>query len=380
MHILIIEDDPAIQQTLRDLLEINGHVVSSADTGGEGIRLAAHSPDAIFCDLTLPDIDGEEVLTVCRRMPAAECVPFIILTARAGHDNQRKGMTLGADDYITKPFSEKEILQALQARVARTRPFRERLDQLRQQRDRELSADWSHELLTPLNAVIGGLDMLAEELETTTANPAQRRELLSILRWGVEEQYRFARQLIRFFELEACHARGTTPPRGEVEVEVAVQAALGRAARTGGPPPRIRLDYLPAHLAVPVDWLVDALSELLDNARRLSPTDAEIVLHGGPTGDRYFLEVSDTGPGLRPEQRTAIGPFVQFGRAPGIHRGLGLGLSIARHVAVLTGGRLDLLDGPGGRGLTVRLELPLVDTAEASFRHHPEEKAGLDGI
>src|SRR4051812_43575322 len=107
MKILIIEDQPEVRATLQDLLEIHGHEVLAAEDGVVGVRLAAQSPDFIFCDMAMPNLDGPGVLAAIRQMPGVSDVPFVFLTAFADRGRQREGMAQGADDYITKPFTER---------------------------------------------------------------------------------------------------------------------------------------------------------------------------------------------------------------------------------------------------------------------------------
>lgn len=117
MKILIIEDDESIRLTLQDLLELNGHTVLAAATGPEGLDLARDQPEMIICDIGLPGLDGHQVLAAIREMPECREVTFIFLTARAERGDMRRGMAGGADDYITKPFTERDILEAIAARV-----------------------------------------------------------------------------------------------------------------------------------------------------------------------------------------------------------------------------------------------------------------------
>src|SRR4051812_10048944 len=103
MKILIVEDQPDIRATLQDFLELNGHEVLAAEDGIQGLKLAAQRPEFIFCDMSMPNLDGRGVLAGVKGMPEVADVPFIFLTAHANRDDQRSGMALGADDYITKP-------------------------------------------------------------------------------------------------------------------------------------------------------------------------------------------------------------------------------------------------------------------------------------
>ena len=187
MRILVIEDDTGIRETLQDLLEMHGHAVTTAEDGPGGVARASDLPDLILCDIGLPGLDGFEVLAALRRTDATRDIPFIFLTARTERTDQRQGMTLGADDYITKPFTEREILDAIAARVRRQEPLRTRVATLLADREREIHAPWSHELLTPLNGVLGALDLIESEADTIT--PPELRELLGLIRAGADRQH-----------------------------------------------------------------------------------------------------------------------------------------------------------------------------------------------
>ena len=117
--ILVIEDHLEVRENLHELLELcNYHVISAPD-GATGIQLAiAEQPDLILCDIMMPGgIDGYEVLTTLGRHPETAAIPFIFLTARADKTDIRRGMQLGADDYLTKPFEDHELLRAIQVRL-----------------------------------------------------------------------------------------------------------------------------------------------------------------------------------------------------------------------------------------------------------------------
>ncbi|MGY8655359.1 MAG: hypothetical protein ACKVJX_17210, partial [Verrucomicrobiia bacterium] len=103
-------------------------------------------------------------------------------------------------DYITKPFSTQEILNAIAARVSRLLPLRERIEQLLTDRQVQVSANGSHELMTSLTGVLGGLDLI--EMEVDSIKLGELKELLGLVREGVERQFKLSRKLIRYFELE----------------------------------------------------------------------------------------------------------------------------------------------------------------------------------
>ncbi len=356
MKILIIEDEAAIRETLQLMLELNGHTVAVAVDGPDGVRQARERPDLILCDIGLPGLDGFGVLASVQQLPQCGDVPFIFLTARADRADQRRGMALGADDYITKPFTEREVLEAIASRVRRQQPLRERIAALVRAHTEEADANWSHELLTPLTAVFGGLELI--EAEADAIKPDELRELAGLIRAGAERQERLSRKLIRYFELERLKSEPGRARAQMIAPEASVAAAVRTAEKAENRPGATAVRCDPGQVRAEPVHLEAAVAELVANALRFSPPGATVEATGGADGAFYRIEITDTGPGMAPEERAAIVPFRQFRRAQREQQGLGLGLAIAQAVAVGAGGSLELQEGPGGRGLRAVLRLP----------------------
>lgn len=120
--ILIVEDDPDLQAVLEYNLKQAGHDPSSALTGGEGLRLARGGrPDLVLLDVMLPDIQGTDVCRVLKGDPGTRDVPIVMLTARGEEIDRVVGLELGAEDYVVKPFSVRELLLRIQAVMRRGR-------------------------------------------------------------------------------------------------------------------------------------------------------------------------------------------------------------------------------------------------------------------
>lgn len=118
--ILIIEDDTALRENTAELLEFSNYTVITAPNGKIGIDKAKqHIPDVIICDIMMPEVDGYGVLEAVASDETTNKIPFIFLSAKTEHKEIRKGMDLGADDYLTKPFEEEELLNAIESRMAK---------------------------------------------------------------------------------------------------------------------------------------------------------------------------------------------------------------------------------------------------------------------
>jgi len=116
--VLIIEDNDDIRENVIEILEISGYTVVSASNGKAGVEQAVkHLPDIILCDIMMPEMDGYSTLEHLNKNPETSAIPFIFLTAKADRLDLRKGMELGADDYLTKPFDDTELLNAIETRL-----------------------------------------------------------------------------------------------------------------------------------------------------------------------------------------------------------------------------------------------------------------------
>ncbi|MGR3812341.1 response regulator [Jiulongibacter sp. NS-SX5] len=115
--ILLIEDNIEIRENTAEILELDGYEVIVAENGKVGVEKALNdAPDLIICDIMMPVLDGYGVLHLLSKNPQTEAIPFIFLTAKADRGDHRKGMEMGADDYITKPFEDVELLNAIESR------------------------------------------------------------------------------------------------------------------------------------------------------------------------------------------------------------------------------------------------------------------------
>lgn len=118
--ILVIEDEAQTRDIFLRCLSFEGFFALSAESGLAGIKLAqTHLPDLIVCDIMMPDIDGYSVLSMLRQSPATAVIPFIFLTAKVTMSDLRRGMELGADDYLTKPCTVEQFLSAIATRLKR---------------------------------------------------------------------------------------------------------------------------------------------------------------------------------------------------------------------------------------------------------------------
>jgi DNA-binding NarL/FixJ family response regulator len=132
--ILVIEDEPEMRRNITTLLRFKKYDPIAAETGRLGVEMARRQkPDLILCDVMMPELDGYGVLRALQADTKLALIPFIFLTAKGEKDDLRGGMNLGADDYLTKPVANDDLVQAIEARLSRSA----------QQAKREFKPDFS---------------------------------------------------------------------------------------------------------------------------------------------------------------------------------------------------------------------------------------------
>src|SRR5215217_1239404 len=119
--ILVIDDNTDIRENTAEILELAGYKTLVAENGKKGVEAAVKvKPDLIVCDIMMPELDGYGVLHLLRKNADTQNIPFIFLTAKTERSDFRKGMEMGADDYVTKPFDDIELLNAIEVRLKKS--------------------------------------------------------------------------------------------------------------------------------------------------------------------------------------------------------------------------------------------------------------------
>src|SRR5438270_11374340 len=127
--ILLIEDNQDIRENAAEILELSHYKVFTAENGLRGVESALmNKPDLILCDIMMPEMDGYGVLHMVQKNPDLKATPFIFLSAKTEQTDVRKGMGLGADDYIPKPFSATDLLTAVESRLRKTELLKENIE------------------------------------------------------------------------------------------------------------------------------------------------------------------------------------------------------------------------------------------------------------
>lgn len=348
--VLVIDDTPEIRMIIGETLEMFGFAVLTADDGEVGIAVAKENlPDLIICDIHMPKMDGFTALSKLRENESTATIPFIFLSGAVERPNVRRGMEMGADDYLTKPFTPSELLAAVNARLEKQAELQRKSDKKLDELRGKMTLALPHELRTPLNGIIGLSSILVEE--HATAKPAEILESAQYIHDSALRLQRLVENFLAYAQIElmAKDAQSILATAAQSFVDVApitVEMAREVAARFKRPQD-LHLDVLPAVIPVISDNYRKIVEELVDNAFKFSEPNSRVDVITTAQAQSFSLAVVNRGRGMTPEQIAGVGPHVQFDRDKYEQQGAGLGLAMATRLAELNGGKLEITSRPG---------------------------------
>ncbi|MFL6195503.1 MAG: ATP-binding protein [Thermoanaerobaculia bacterium] len=367
-RVLLADDNADMREYVRRLLAERWTVEAAADGREALARALAHPPDLILTDIMMPGLDGFELLRALRADPATRTVPVILLSARAGQEARIEGLDAGADDYLVKPFSARELVARVSSHLAAAREGREMLaEEQAARRNAEAEsrakdhflAMLSHELRNPL----GAISSAAQALQEPGAAGVPR--LAGII---TRQSRHLARLLDDLLDVSRVTAGKITLRRSPVDLADVVERCR-RTLEAGG-----RAGRHPIEVHAEAAWvdgdatrLEQVITNLLENAVKYTPDGKAIRLRLAPEGNEAVLSLRDEGIGIAPDMLPRVFDlFVQgdrdLDRSEG---GMGLGLTLVRQLVEMHGGRVTARSEGVGKGSEFQVRLPLVRGPEA---------------
>ncbi len=344
--ILVIEDDRSIRQNLLDLLALEEFKVIAAENGRIGVLLAQEEiPDLIICDVMMPELDGHGVLKILRQTPTTATIPFIFLTAKSDQTDFRQGMELGADDYLTKPFTRAELLAAITSRLEKkvviNQQYQKKLDDLRS----SITHSLPHEMRTPLNGILGFSELLIKDVDALSSH--EIAEMAEGIHKSAERLLRLIQNFLLYAEIEII-----TTDQERIKALQSHQTMLPAAALTTLITEKAEKAGRAADLQVNIQTrcraricetrLYKIIEELIDNALKFSSSGTIIQVNSTSINNKFTISFIDHGRGMTAAQIAELGAYRQFERKLYEQQGSGLGLIIAKRLAELHGGELQI--------------------------------------
>lgn len=359
--VLVIEDDLVLREQISEILMFNGYEVDSASGGISGVQRAIRTtPDLILCDIMMPDLDGYGVLKEVRKNADTAATPFLFLTALSSRHNIRQGMEGGADDYLTKPFTEDELLNAVQSLFKKRshveEEYQKRIETLRTAISRTLP----HELRTPLVSIVAYSEMMQRNPDFfTTEEVRSTGEVIysssKRLQHLIENYLLYSRLL-----LLSQDARQVQMIRSEkidnastIVQDVAIQQAdLAKRADD------LEVETHPGMVRVIGSHLTSLMMEVCSNAFKFSLAGSKVKVSSGIDQSAYIIRVRNEGRGMTREEIKGVSAFTQFERRIYEQQGAGLGLAICQIIMEIHHGEI-LIHSDENTYLEVEMVLPL---------------------
>ena len=382
-RILVVDDNSDMRGYLARLLSPHWAVETASD-GARGLLAAqTHAPDVILSDVMMPGLDGLGLVRALRGDERTSTIPIMLLSARAGEEATIEGLESGADEYLVKPFSAKELCARVAALLDVSRLRREvlRLEQARADeasrlleeaeratRSREQTlAIVSHDLRTPLGAISTAADVLVKALGSSEAS-ARMRKPADVIRRAADRMSRMLADLLDLASIEAGTLSFELRPLSADELVDESRETFDTKARDKGLTLETAIaPELPSFLG-DKGRLLQVLNNLVSNAIKFTSSGGVVRLkaeHGADARSVRFV-VEDTGPGIAPEAQAHV--FDRYWHAGEQNRdGHGLGLSIARGIAVAHGGQIGVTSQPG-KGSTFWVSLPVESSVRTGAR------------
>jgi signal transduction histidine kinase len=358
--ILVVDDEDLYRQAVSGILKQAGYSVLEAENGEKALELLQHHvPDLIVSDVAMGELDGFAFIDRLRMDPATSRIPFVFVSGLADKDSMRRGMTLGADDFLTKPFTGPELLSAVEARLTKHQERAEEAERRLSQLRSSISMALPHEIRTPLAGILGFAEVLGDE-----ASNLESAEITQYGRLIHKAGQRLQRLLENFTIYAQIEVLASDPKRLASERNsrfLASAEKIGflcqKKAEASGRTDDLRLNLIESAVEISESHLTKICEELLDNAFKFSRPGTPVIVSTRNIEREFVLSVADGGRGMTRDQIANLGGYVQFERKFYEQQGAGLGLIIAKRLTEIHGGRVEFEPGKEG-GLTVRVFLP----------------------
>jgi signal transduction histidine kinase len=318
----------------------------------------------------MPDMDGMEICQKIRANPKWEAIPVIAVTALSGKEDLARCFAAGADDFISKPVNGIE-LRARVASMLRIKQQRDRLQGLLEFFQQNLqylrsciAYSLPHEFNTPMNGILGSVDLLIDGYKDIDTE--ERQELLQLMKESAERMNGLIQNFLTYARLELTKTdleqlETVRNKHYETSTRSAIADIAKHEANKANRWEDLVCEVEKATLSVAAFDLQKITEELVSNALKFSPSGTPVQVIGQSMDGMFQISVIDGGTGMTSEQIQSIGAYVQFDRASNEQQGMGLGLAIAKAIAEIYGKDFQIHSEPAGK-TTVQVVFSLANS------------------
>jgi signal transduction histidine kinase len=350
MRILIIEDEPDIRESIAQISQLENHQPILCTNGTDGIKAAIkHQPDIILCDILMPEVNGYDVIKKLKENNKTALIPFIFITAKPSRQDQRKGMELGADDYLIKPFSRDELLHSIATRNKKSRAIESYLEE----QNKKIIYAIPHELKTPLNGILNMSKFIVDDFDHYS-----KSEIIdfaeSIFLNGTR-LHNLIKKYLLYLRLELQKEK--YPDSFEYFTSDDLKLLVKNISQKYNRENDVNLDIENCVLEVSMDWNEFAIYQLIDNAFKFSEKNTKVIISCKLQKQNLVIIIRDHGRGFPPGTIDKINTFKQFEREKYEQQGIGLGLFLAKKLTLLNNGTFTI-KSKTNEGASIKITMP----------------------
>jgi signal transduction histidine kinase len=361
-RILCIEDDPQMRLIVGMALEGAGYEMEEAADGKQGLNRAMETaPDLILCDINMPGMNGFETLEELRKHKSTSYIPFIFMTGDSPRKYLRKGMNLGANDFIMKPIDMEDLIKAVQVRLQEVDRNKEERQKAVADLSESITRALPHELRTPMTGILGLAELL--KIQANEMTPSDVKDLAELL-------YTSAVRMNQTLEKFWIHTQCLLLPNDNVKlsasrligtknVDLIIRRIAEELALAHKRSIDLTLDLAPLSIAISERYFEQVVSQIIENAFKFSTDGTSVSISTAIKNTLGLIFVKDRGRGMSEDQIQKIHAFMQFDRERHEQQGLGLGLMIAKRLLKIHDGKLEITSELG-QGTTITITLPLL--------------------
>ena len=354
--ILIVEDETDIRENIEDILITSDYSVLAAKNGREALNiLDSVTPDLIISDIRMPEVTGLELLKQLSKSTLTN-IPFLLLTALSSREDIRYGMDMGADDYITKPFTPDELLNSVSQRIRKAEKYNAHFERLKS----NIMKYIPHELRTPLTPILGYSRMLLDDI-----NSFSNDEILDMILTIKKSGLRLGSRVEKFILLsELLSEENFNNKQNDEDFRYSIGSneiwkLLQDDEELNGRRKDLIVNFEPSILNIWENYIESIIKELIENASKFSDKGSKIKVQGCKDNRFYEITITDFGIGMTQDEIRSINIFEQFDREKMQQVGNGLGLVIIKLIVESIKGKFKI-ESNKGEFTKVSVSLPIV--------------------
>ncbi|HTR80311.1 MAG TPA: ATP-binding protein [Bacteroidota bacterium] len=360
VKILVVDDEPDLLDITASYLELEGYTPITALNGLAALEILKSTiPDLIISDITMPGMSGFDLFTKIRANAALQNTPFIFLSGHTDLQHVMAGKELGSDDYLMKPYEPEMLISTIKGKLKRRQQLSESISQQIDNLKNQLFRIISHEMRTPLTAILGVTEILSEGKEALS--PEDFKGFLEMLKTGTTRLNKMIEDFLLAVRIESGEMTKETEEKEACIAPLAIVKQLcsmyDEVRRKKSMTFTISVPDESPYLFIRPAHFENILSRLIDNACKFSPDGSTITISARTENGRYIISVADNGRGIPPDKQDGLfQKFYQVNRDSQEQQGAGLGLFISKKLAELNKGELSF-ESKEGKGTVFHLSI-----------------------